>query len=70
MDGHRLRHVDGDRVAVAHGRVGLDGGEAGQPDPAVVDQALHLGARVVGDFAGEELVEPQPVVLGPDLEDV
>ena len=44
---------------VRTGRVGLGLRHPGQPDAAIVNQALDLGPRVAGDLAGEELVEPQ-----------
>ncbi len=46
----------------------LANGHAGQADAAVVDEALDLRPRVVGELAGEKLVEALSVVVGGDLE--
>ena len=65
-----LGDLDLDGIAGADRRIGLGLRHPGQPDAALVDQALHLRPRVVGDLAGEELVEAQALVFRPDVERV
>ena len=61
--GSGARHHDLDRVALADARAGLGRDDAAERDVAVVDQALDLRARQLGDRSGDHGVEPAAGLL-------
>ena len=56
VQGRQMAGVDDDEFAAAEGVAGF-AGEAVDEDEVLLDPVLNAGARVTGEFIGDELVE-------------